>query len=65
MVVFYMYAFANINSLRIIERKLQQKSKFLLIQFYLVRAFYDNPQQLVHSEVRNKQFYHAWKHHID
>ena len=43
--VFDMYAFENINFMRKIERKSQQKIKFRLIQFYLVRAFYDNSQQ--------------------
>ena len=44
--VFDMYAFANIKFMRKIERQLQKKpAKFRLIQFYLVWAFYDNPQQ--------------------
>ena len=38
-----MFVFTNINFMRKIERKLQKKR---LIEFYLVSAFYDDPQQL-------------------
>ena len=43
MLVFDMFVFTNINFMRKIERKLQKKKR--LIEFYLVSAFYDDPQQ--------------------
>ena len=44
MLVFDMFVFTNINFMRKIERKYQKK-KNRLIEFYLVSAFYDDPQQ--------------------
>ena len=54
--VFDMFVFTNINFMRKIERKLPKKKKEIrLIEFYLVSPFYDDPQQWVRSEVRNKR----------